>query len=90
MLDRYGTRVLSAREKRLIALVARGLKNGEAAEIMGVTEHVFKNYLRAVYDKLGFGNRLELALWHEARRQEAEKGEVEESPLPKKTEQTLA
>lgn len=38
---------------------------------MGTTEHVVKNYLRVVYDKLGFGNRVELALWHEARKHES-------------------
>lgn len=27
-----------------------------------------KNYLRVIYDKLGVWNRVELALWYEARR----------------------
>lgn len=75
MFDRYGTRVLTEREEQLIALVAQGLKNREAAEIMGTTEHVVKNYLRSVYNKLGFGNRVELALWYEARRHEAQASE---------------
>ena len=71
--ERYGNRTPTEREQRLIALVAEGYKNREVAEIMGTTEHVVKNYLRVVYDKLGFGNRVELALWHEARRHEARK-----------------
>jgi len=29
---------------------------------------VVKNYLRLIYDKLGLWNRVELALWFEARR----------------------
>jgi DNA-binding CsgD family transcriptional regulator len=37
---------------------------------MGTTEHVVKNYLRVIYDKLGLWNRVELALWYEARRHE--------------------
>jgi DNA-binding CsgD family transcriptional regulator len=35
---------------------------------MGTSEHVIKNYLRSIYDKLGLWNRLELALWYEAHR----------------------
>jgi DNA-binding NarL/FixJ family response regulator len=29
-----------------------------------------KNHLRVIFDKLGFWNRVELALWYEARRHE--------------------
>ncbi len=72
--QRYGTRVPSEREQQLIALVAQGLKNREIAAAMGTTEHVVKNYLRVVYDKLGLWNRVELALWYEARQHEAGSG----------------
>ena len=65
--ERYGNRVLSQQESVIIELVAQGLKNSEAAQAIGTTEHVVKNYLRAIYDKLGLWNRVELALWHEAR-----------------------
>ena len=58
------------REQRVIELVAQGLKNREVANQIGTTEHVIKNYLRAIYDKLGLWNRVELALWYEARRHE--------------------
>jgi len=54
------------------ALVAQGLKNSEVAEAIGTTQHVIKNYLRAIYDKLGLWNRVELALWYEARRHREE------------------
>jgi DNA-binding NarL/FixJ family response regulator len=67
---RYGTRVPSEREQRVIQLVAQGLKNREVAEEIGTTEHVVKNYLRVIYDKLGLWNRVELALWYESRRSE--------------------
>jgi DNA-binding NarL/FixJ family response regulator len=66
--ERYGTRVPSEREQRVIQLVAQGLKNSEVAEEIGTTEHVVKNYLRVIYDKLGLWNRVELALWYESRR----------------------
>jgi len=58
------------REQRVIELVAQGLKNKEVATEIGTTEHVIKNYLRTIYDKLGLWNRVELALWYEARRHE--------------------
>jgi len=66
----YGQRVPNEREQRVIELVAQGLKNSDVAEAIGTTENVVKNYLRVIYDKLGFWNRVELALWHEARRHE--------------------
>jgi DNA-binding NarL/FixJ family response regulator len=66
--ERYGSRVPSEREQRVIQLVAQGLKNREVAQEIGTTEHVVKNYLRVIYDKLGLWNRVELALWYESRR----------------------
>lgn len=65
--DRYGNRLPSERELRIIELVAQGLKNSEVADAIGTTEHVVKNYLREIYDKPGLWNRVELALWYEAR-----------------------
>lgn len=69
--ERYEKRGPSEREQRVIELVAQGLKNSEVAAAIGTTEHVIKNYLRVIYDKLGLWNRVELALWYEARRHEA-------------------
>jgi DNA-binding NarL/FixJ family response regulator len=70
--ERYGNRDLTKNERIVIELVAQGLKNGEVAEAMGMTENVVKNYLRAIYDKLGLWNRVELALWYEARKHREE------------------
>jgi DNA-binding NarL/FixJ family response regulator len=67
---RRANRTPSAREQQVIELVAQGLKNSEVAQSIGTTEHVVKNYLRTIYDKLGLWNRVELALWYEARRHE--------------------
>jgi DNA-binding NarL/FixJ family response regulator len=67
----YGRITPSEREQQVIELVAQGLKNSEVAEAIGTTEHVVKNYLRTIYDKLGLWNRVELALWYEARRHES-------------------
>ena len=60
----------SEREHLIIQRVAEGCKNREIADSMGTTEHMVKNYLRVIYDKLGLWNRVELALWYEARRNE--------------------
>jgi DNA-binding CsgD family transcriptional regulator len=68
--ERYGNRIPSQREHRVIELVAQGLKNRDVADAIGTTEHVVKNYLRVIYDKLGLWNRVELALWYESRRQQ--------------------
>jgi len=67
-IERYGSRIPSEREQQVIQLVAQGLKNKEVADAIGTTEHVVKNYLRVIYDKLGLWNRVELALWYESRR----------------------
>jgi len=47
--------------------VARGLKNREIATKLGIGAHVARNYISAIYDKIGVSNRVELALWYEAR-----------------------
>jgi DNA-binding NarL/FixJ family response regulator len=62
-----GTRTLKPRDQKIIELVALGLKNSEIAQEIGTTEHVVRNYLKLIYDKLGMWNRLELALWHISR-----------------------
>lgn len=68
---RESNRRPSTRETIIIQQVAEGRKNREIADALGTTEHVIKNDLRMIYDKLGFWNRVELALWYEARRHEA-------------------
>ncbi|MGA8224339.1 MAG: helix-turn-helix transcriptional regulator [Candidatus Acidiferrales bacterium] len=60
----------NGRKQQVIELVARGLNNRQMAVAMGTSEHIIKNSLRSIYDKLGLWNRLELALWYEAHRHE--------------------
>jgi DNA-binding CsgD family transcriptional regulator len=67
----YGTRIPSPRQRQVIELVAQGLKNSEVAKIIGTSEYVVKNHLRIIFDKIGCWNRVELALWYEARRHES-------------------
>src|ERR1700739_4938387 len=54
---KIGSRSLWYREWQVIAGVAEGLKNKDIAQYLGTTEHVVKNYLRVIYEKLGFDNR---------------------------------
>jgi DNA-binding NarL/FixJ family response regulator len=54
----YGKRLPNQLELRIIELVAQGLKNIEFAPAIGTTEHVVKNYRRAIYDKLRLWNRV--------------------------------
>ena len=68
--ERAPGRLPSPRQQQVIKLVAQGLTNGEVAQNIGTTPYVIKNYLSAIYDKLGLWNRVELALWYEARKQE--------------------
>lgn len=53
---------LSPRERQLINLVRKGLRNREIAEQLGVTEGTIKVYLHAVFEKLGVNSRTELAI----------------------------
>ena len=63
-------RTLSRRQQRVVVLVAQGLKNREIAKTLGIGAHVVRNYISAIYDKIGVSNRVELALWYEARKHE--------------------
>lgn len=53
---------LSPRERDLVDLVRRGLRNRDIAEKLGVTEGTVKVYLHAIFDKVGVENRTELAM----------------------------
>ena len=71
MLGERTARVRNRRQEAIIELVAQGLTNRDIARELGTTEYVIKNHLRTIYDKLGLWNRVELALWYEARRHES-------------------
>jgi DNA-binding NarL/FixJ family response regulator len=57
----------SDRELRIIELVAKGLNNNEIAEKLRIGPNVVRNYLSKIYNKVGVRNRVQLALWYEAR-----------------------
>jgi two-component system nitrate/nitrite response regulator NarP len=53
---------LTPRERELIELVRRGLRNRDIAAELRVTEGTVKVYLHAIFDKVGVDNRTELAM----------------------------
>lgn len=53
---------LSAREKQIAVEVARGKRNRDIAELVGMTEGSIKVYLHNIYGKLAIENRTELAI----------------------------
>jgi DNA-binding NarL/FixJ family response regulator len=68
--DQDGAWAPSQRHRRVIELVAQGLKNREIALELGIGEHIVREYLGVIYAKIGVSNRVELALWYWARKQE--------------------
>jgi DNA-binding NarL/FixJ family response regulator len=54
--------LLTRMERKVAELVARGQTNLEIAAGLDITERTVKAHLTAIYDKVGVGNRLSLAL----------------------------
>lgn len=50
---------LSTREHEVLRLVARGHTLVEVAQVMGVSQHTTRSYVRRIYDKLQVGSRAE-------------------------------
>ena len=55
--------MLTPRELDIVRLVGKGLGNKEIAHALGVSVTTVRTHLSRVYDKLGPGSRLELALY---------------------------
>jgi DNA-binding CsgD family transcriptional regulator len=51
---------LSSRELEVLALLGRGLTNGEAANELGLSERTIDNHRAAIYTKLGISDRAQL------------------------------
>jgi DNA-binding NarL/FixJ family response regulator len=54
---------LSAREREVLALVARGLANKAIGAEMGISEKTVKAHLTAVFGHLGVTDRVQAAIW---------------------------
>lgn len=55
-------RVLTPREQQLAACVAKGMRNAEIAQHLGIAEGTVKIHLNRVYRKLGVASRVALTL----------------------------
>jgi two-component system, NarL family, nitrate/nitrite response regulator NarL len=54
---------LTARELEVVTLITEGCTNKDIARQFGISEETVKRHLTNIFDKLGVGNRLELALF---------------------------
>jgi len=58
---------LTERERAIVALVERGLRNKEVAAELGLTEGTVKVHLHKIFDKLGIQSRMDLVLLSKSR-----------------------
>jgi DNA-binding NarL/FixJ family response regulator len=63
VVNSSGKSLLTPREEQVVALVADGLSNREAAHQLGLSEHTIKKYMLRIFDKLGISTRVELVLY---------------------------
>jgi DNA-binding NarL/FixJ family response regulator len=54
---------LTRREKAVIGCLMQGFPNREIARCLSIAEQTVKNHLRAIFDKVGVSDRLELVLY---------------------------
>ncbi len=54
--------VLTPRETDVLRLIGRGLRNGEAADALGISKMTVTDYIKTIYRKLDVSSRAEAAL----------------------------
>ena len=54
---------LTARERQVLAQIARGLDNLAIANELSLAEQTVRNYASAIYEKIGASSRVEAAVW---------------------------
>lgn len=59
---RVDTNGLSARERQIVAAVARGLSNRDIAAEAGIAQQTVKNHLSSIFQKLQVKSRVQLAV----------------------------
>ncbi|MDF2442986.1 MAG: hypothetical protein JWR01_1189 [Subtercola sp.] len=62
-LQSPSTPVLSAREREVIQLVARGCTNQEIADELFISERTARTHVSHIISKLGLSSRIQTALW---------------------------
>jgi len=53
---------LTARERDVLRLLAKGYRNAEASELLGITPNTLGSYIKTVYRKLGISSRAQAAV----------------------------
>jgi DNA-binding CsgD family transcriptional regulator len=53
---------LSQRQREVMALVSRGVRNADIAALLQVSEKTVKNHVNRIFNKLGAGSRVEAVL----------------------------
>lgn len=61
-MDNMPEASLTRRETDVLQLIGRGLRVGEAADVLGLTEHTVAGYVKTIYRKLHVSSRAEAAL----------------------------
>jgi two-component system, NarL family, response regulator DevR len=64
MSDQNKLGLLSAQERRVLALVAEGKTNKEIAQALGLSDKTVKNYLANAMDKLKMSRRSQAAAFY--------------------------
>lgn len=57
---------LTLREREVLALIGKGMRNSEVAQALDLSEHTVAGYIKNIYRKLDISSRAE-ASWHAAR-----------------------
>jgi len=57
---------LTTREREVLGMIGRGLRNAEVAQTLQLSENTIAGYIKDIYRKLGISSRAE-ASWHAAR-----------------------
>jgi DNA-binding NarL/FixJ family response regulator len=66
-----GPDALTEREREVMTSISRGRSNRDIAAELVISEKTVKNHIRAIYEKLGVGNRAEaMAVWLGIEREE--------------------
>ena len=53
---------LSSREREILQLVSKGLRNSEIASILSISIYTVKNHIRAIFQKIGANCRTQAVL----------------------------
>jgi len=56
-------KALSDRERQVVGLICRGMKNKDIADNLFITETTVRHHLTSIFEKLGTKNRLELVVY---------------------------